>query len=233
MKKIKVLIIDDEPRAHVVLESYIEKTPQLELVGNCYNAVEAYAFLKTTPVDLLFLDITMPEVSGFSLLKMLKSPPHVIFTTAHSEFAVESYEYNAIDYLKKPIPADRFNKAISKLEQWINKGVSTAALKDNIELKINGEQKTIPLNQILYVQSLGNYVKVYLETGKVLITQITTKELEDSLGGSSMIRIHKSYIINRAKISQVFDEELMIGNARLPIGKTFKKYVREVVNAKS
>ena len=105
--KIKVLIVDDEPRAHAVLQNYIARMPELELAGDCFNAIEAYQFLKKQEVDLLFLDITMPEIDGFGFLRMLETPPGVIFTTAHSEFAVESYDYNAIDYLKKPIPFER------------------------------------------------------------------------------------------------------------------------------
>src|SRR6187397_3144515 len=122
--KIKVLIVDDEPRAHSVLQNYIDRMPELELAGDCYNAIEAYQFLKNETVDLIFLDITMPEIDGFGFLRMLEKPPSVVFTTAHSAFAVESYEYNAIDYLKKPIPFERFLRAVNKSMQWIESRVS-------------------------------------------------------------------------------------------------------------
>jgi DNA-binding LytR/AlgR family response regulator len=191
MTKIKVLIVDDEPRAHKILENYIARTPELELVGNCYNAVEAYKFLKAHPVNLVFLDITMPEVDGFGFLKMLDKPPLIIFTTAHSEFALESYEYNAVDYLKKPIPFERFTKAINKLIHWIEKGITMEPVTTNIDLKIEGSIRSISLSQILFIQSLGNYVKIVLED-KILITQITTTELEENLPKSQFLRIHKS-----------------------------------------
>lgn len=228
MTKIKVLIVDDEPRAHAILENYIARTPELELAGNCYNAIEAQDFLKTNPVHLVFLDITMPEVDGFGFLKMLEKQPLVIFTTAHSEFALESYDYNAVDYLKKPIPFERFAKAINKLTEWVEKGISFEPLKDILDLKIDGSIRSVPFDHILYVQSLGNYVKIVTE-GKVLVTQITTSELEESLPRSQFLRIHKSYIVNKSKIDKMMDDELVIKGNTLPIGKTFKKYVKELL----
>ena len=229
MRKISVLIVDDEPGSHKVLENYIGRTPGLELAGNTFNAPEAFTFLKNTPVDLIFLDITMPEINGFAFLQMLRKPPLVIFTTAYSEFAAESYDYNAVDYLKKPIPFERFNKAIEKLIRWIDKDLSPSLPDAHIDLRIDGATQSIPLDKILFIQSLGNYVKVFLDK-KVLITQITTKELEGHLPRSSSLRIHKSYIVNKSRIDVVADEQLMIGNIELPIGKTFKKYVKELMH---
>ena len=231
MTKLRVLIVDDEPRAHKILENYIDRTPELELVGNCYNAIEAYNFLKETPVSLVFLDITMPEVDGFKFLKMLDKLPLVIFTTAHSEFALESYDYNAVDYLKKPIPFERFTRAINKLTEWVEKGISIQPLKDVLELKVDGSKRSVPFKQILFVQSLGNYVKIVVD-GKVLVTQITTSELEGSLPRSQFLRIHKSYIVNKSRIDKIRDDELVIGETVLPIGKTFKKYARELLVGK-
>lgn len=228
MTKIKVLIVDDEPGSHKVLENYIARMPELELVGNCFNAIEAFNFLKTASVDLLFLDITMPEIDGFGFLKMLEKPPFVIFTTAHSEFAMESYNYNAVDYLKKPIPFERFAKAISKLTLWIEKGIYLEPQKEVLEVKIDGSIKSIPIDQILYVQSLGNYVKIVVQ-GKVWVTQITTTELEESLPRSQFLRIHKSYIVSKSKIDIMKDDELVLAGNILPIGKTFKKYVKELL----
>ena len=231
MKKIRVIIVDDEPRAHKILENYIQRSPELELAGNFYNAITAHNFLKNNQVDLIFLDITMPEVDGFGLLKMLDKLPFIIFTTAHSEFALESYEYNAVDYLKKPIPFERFTKAITKLINWIEKGMTLEPVKSSIDLKIDGSIRSIPLSQISHIQSLGNYVKIFLDN-KVLVTQITTTELEENLPKSIFIRIHKSFIVNKSKIDQVQDDELIIGDNKLPIGKTFKKYVKEIIAAR-
>jgi DNA-binding LytR/AlgR family response regulator len=225
MRKIRVLIVDDESGAHKVLENYIRRTPCLEVAGNAFNAPEALSLLKRSQADLVFLDITMPEINGFGFLQMLKKPPLVIFTTAHSGFAAESYDYNAVDYLKKPIPFERFSKAIDKLMLWIDKDISHPPANTFIDLRVDGTTRPTPLDQILYIQSLGNYVKVFLDK-KVLITQITTKELEEHLPGSSFLRIHKSYIVNRSRIDAIAGEELVIKNTRLPIGKTYKRYVK-------
>lgn len=229
MIKIKTLIVDDEPRAHKVLENYISRTPQLELTGSCLNAPEALEFLETHPVDLLFLDITMPEMDGFGLLNNIEFRPFVIFTTAHSEFALESYDYNAVDYLKKPIPFDRFSKAIGKLQQLIEKGVSFKPGKESIELKIDGKPAKILFNEILYLQSMGNYVKIYTEN-RMYVTQITTAEIEENLPHHQFLRIHKSFIVNKQKIESATDEVVRISSNMLPVGKTFKKYVKEQVN---
>lgn len=229
MIKIKTLIVDDEPRAHKVLENYISRTPQLELTGSCLNAPEALEFLETHPVDLLFLDITMPEMDGFGLLNNIEFRPFVIFTTAHSEFALESYDYNAVDYLKKPIPFDRFSKAIGKLQQLIEKGVSFKPGKESIELKIDGKPAKILFDEILYLQSMGNYVKIYTEN-RMYVTQITTAEIEENLPHHQFLRIHKSFIVNKQKIEAATDEVVRISSNMLPVGKTFKKYVKEQVN---
>jgi len=226
--KIRVLIVDDEPRAHAVLHNYIERMPELELAGDCYNAVEAYRFLKKEEVNLIFLDITMPEIDGFGFLRMLETPPPVIFTTAHSEFGVESYEYNAIDYLKKPIPFERFLKAVNKAVQMIENRTLISPQKKTIDLKIDGFVQQVQLDKILYIQSLGNYVKIFTDKKNHLV-QITTKELEDLLPKNIFLRVHKSFIVNRSQINKVFDEEILLGETTLPIGKTFKKYVKETL----
>jgi DNA-binding LytR/AlgR family response regulator len=224
---IQALIVDDEPRAHKVIEHYIAKTSLLKLTGNCMNALEAADFLKNKPVDVLFLDITMPEIDGFALLRSIEKPPPVIFTTAHSAFALESYDYNAIDYLKKPIPYDRFLKAIDRLLNW-QKKMKTTAMNDiieNIGIKVDGAIKKIPITEIVYVQSFGNYVKIFLGK-KMVLAQMTTQEIEDLLPSPSFLRVHKSYIVNRSKIIGRSDEALMLDGLSLPIGKTYKKYVK-------
>lgn len=228
MRKLSLIIVDDEPRAHKILENYIARIPDLHLSGNFFDALTALEYLQKNQVDLLLLDITMPELDGFGLLRRIGAPPKVIFTTAHSEFAVESYEYNAIDYLRKPISFERFEKSIHKLQHWINLGVAMENAMEFIDLRIDGNMRHIPLNNIYYIQSLGNYVKIFVE-GKVLITQITTKDLEFALPKSSFLRIHKSYIVNRQKIESHTEEEVIIRGEKLQIGKTFKKYVHELL----
>jgi DNA-binding LytR/AlgR family response regulator len=223
--KRKILIVDDEPRAHTILENYLQRLSDTQLAGKFTSALEAVDFLKSNHVDIVLLDITMPQVDGFAFLRMQEEPPLVIFTTAHSEFALESYDYSAVDYLKKPIPFDRFEKAITKALAILKTNPERSIPKE-IELKIDGELRTIAFNNILYMQSLGNYLKIHTPE-KMWLTQITTHYIEESLPKEVFIRIHKSYIVNRKKIERLTDDEVIIQNTKLPIGKTFKKYVRE------
>lgn len=224
--KIKTIIVDDEPRAHKVLETYIQKNTELELVGEFLNAVSAYEFLKNNKVDLILLDITMPSIDGFALVRMLSPSPLIVFTTAHPEFALESYDYNAVDYLKKPISPERFSKAISKVSNLLTNRNPPKSFPEFLDLKIDGVIRRFQLSEICYFQSLGNYIKVITDDKRYL-TQITTKEIEESLPKELFIRIHKSYIVNKARIEKVTEEEVILGALKLPIGKTFKKYVKD------
>jgi two-component system, LytTR family, response regulator len=228
MQKIKVLITDDEQGSHKILENYIGRLPELELAGNAFNAIEAISFISSVQVDVIFLDITMPELNGFQFLRLLDNPPFIIFTTAHSEFALESYEYNAIDYLKKPIPFERFEKAVNKLKQLLDSGIKLGQLKNDIKVKVDGHIISVPLDRIFYIQSMGNYVKIFLQN-RILVTQITTAELEENLPRLFFVRVHKSFIVNKTKIDSITDDEVIIDENKLPIGKTFKKYVRELI----
>lgn len=226
--KYKVAIVDDEPRAHKIIETYISRLPEIELAGTFLNAITAFDFFKHNKIDVVFLDITMPEVDGFTLLRMLKKPPLVIFTTAHPEFALESYDYDAVDYLKKPIPYERFVKAVNKATSMIASKEPAKQLPDHIDLRIDGQLKAISFDEIRYFQSLGNYIKI-ITTKNILITQMTTTEIEAALPRELFIRIHKSFIVNRSEIEKVIDDEIIVGETKLPIGKTFKKYVKDSI----
>ncbi len=221
---ITCIIVDDEPRAHTILEKYIERIPELQLIGKYLDGPSALSAMQSAAPDLILLDITMPEMDGFKMLENLALRPSVIFTTAHGEFALESYEYNAIDYLKKPISFDRFAKAILKLQSFLKHQPIAHALIDHIDLRVNNKLMSIPFTDILYFQSLGNYVKVFTSE-KFLLAQITTKEIEDNIPKELFVRIHKSFIINKQFISQIKDEEIFVGKSSLPIGKTYKRYV--------
>lgn len=226
--KIKCIIVDDEPRAHKVLENYIERMPDLSLLGTFLNGSSALSYLQESSVDVMFLDITMPEMDGFGVLENLTHRPRVIFTTAHVEFALESYEYNAVDYLKKPISFERFTKAIIKVQSHLRNQPLPTSLSDHIDLRVNSKPVSIPFSDIIYFQSLGNYVKVF--TGeKFLLAQVTTKDVEDQIPKELFVRIHKSFIVNKQFISLVKDEEIQVGKVFLPIGKTFKRYVLDSI----
>jgi len=240
MKRIRTLIVDDEPIAQDILETYISKIPELELAGKCKNALEAFSFLNKGETDLMLLDINMPEISGMDFLKSLKNPPHVIFTTAYSEFAIESYDQSAIDYLLKPISFERFLKAIDKANKIINPvgtemQPSSNILSDNqpnlMFVKSEGKLIKIDLSQLWLVEGLKDYVQLWLEEGKVIV-HTTMKNIEELLNNNSnFMRVHKSHIINIRFISEVWGNSIKIKNQNIIIGNTYKEEVDKVLDS--
>lgn len=224
---VNCMIIDDEPRAIEILKTYLNKVNDIQLIQTAANAIDACKHLRHQHIDLIFLDINMPEVNGFSLLDMLPEQPMVIITTAYTDHALKSYEYNAIDYLHKPIRFERFIGAVEKALKWQQTRAKQPA-KSYIKLKTDGIVQSIPTSNILYIQSIGNYAKVVCNN-TTLITLITLKELEQKLDTQLFLRIHKSYIVNRDRIIETNDEEITLTNTTLPIGKTYKKYVQQAM----
>ncbi|WP_337966181.1 response regulator transcription factor [uncultured Flavobacterium sp.] len=219
----KCIIVDDEPAAHYVLANYIKQNPQLELVFQGYNGIEAMDYLRENPVDLMFLDINMPEISGMELLKILPTHPKTILTTAYSEFALESYDYGVIDYLLKPIYFPRFLKAVDRFF-----GAETAKVKteetvvNSVSVKVDGYFMDIELDQLLFAQSFGNYVKLHT-IKRTYLASITTSEFEKCLPEKNFMRIHKSYIVALDKIETTDKDFVIIKNEKLPIGITYKR----------
>jgi len=222
--KIKCLIVDDEQAAHYVLINYIDCVTHLELAGQCYNGSEAINFLHTQKVDLIFMDIDMPVLSGFDFLKTFANPPAVIFTTAHASFALESYDYEIVDYLLKPIGFPRFLKAINRLIKSRSHQLQIVDLKSetSISLKVDRDMVTIPFSEIIYTKSLGNYVKI-ITSRSSYVCSITTTELEKRLPSHLFQRIHKSHIISLAKIKKLNQSEVLIGEEILPVGITYRR----------
>ncbi|KFF03362.1 LytR/AlgR family response regulator transcription factor [Flavobacterium reichenbachii] len=219
----KCIIVDDEPAAHYVLANYIKQNPQLELVFQGYNGIEAMNYLRENTVDLMFLDINMPEISGMELLKIIPNHPKTILTTAYSEFALESYDYGVIDYLLKPIYFPRFLKAIDRyfsMENAIAK--SDEVIVNSISVKIDGYFMDIELDTLLFAQSFGNYVKLHTAK-RTYLASITTSELEKCLPEKSFIRIHKSYIVALDKIETTDKDFVIIKNEKIPVGITYKR----------
>ncbi|MDO6436221.1 LytTR family DNA-binding domain-containing protein [Cyclobacterium sp. 1_MG-2023] len=224
MKGIKTcIIVDDEPAAHYVLINYINQNPRLNLVFQAFNAIEAMNYIRENSIDLMFLDINMPEISGIDMLKILSSPPQTILTTAYSEFALESYEYGVLDYLLKPIDLPRFLKAT---ERFFALESPVPILEKNwpqsITVKVDGEFKDIKLQKLNYIQSFGNYVKIH-KNQKVCLGSISTTEFEKLLPEESFIRIHKSYIVAIDKIKNIDKDFVEIEEEKLPIGITYKR----------
>lgn len=218
----KCIIVDDEPAAHYVLANYIKQNPQLELVFQAYNGIEAMNYLRENTVDLMFLDINMPEISGMELLKIIPNHPKTILTTAYSEFALESYDYGVIDYLLKPIYFPRFLKAIDRFFANENGKQKVEETVNSVSVKIDGYLTDIELDQLLYAQSFGNYVKLHTRR-KTYLASITTTEFEKCLPEKSFMRIHKSYIVALDKIDTTEKDFVVIKSERIPIGITYKR----------
>ncbi len=235
------LIIDDEPLALDVLETYISKMPELHLVARCTNALEANDLLRKHQIDLIFLDIQMPQVSGVDFIKSLPHPPLFIFTTAYSNYALEGFELNAIDYLLKPISLDRFMKAVNKaLEQFeLRKKEELGEAgggREGIEfffVKADKKLVKVKYDEILYIEGLKDYVIIRLEQGRVVTLQ-TMKSLEDKLPVNKFKRIHRSYIVSIDKIHAVDGTSVDLYEKgqikQLPIGKNYRDEILEIVN---
>jgi len=219
----KCLIVDDEPAAHYVLVNYIKQNPQLELVKQCYNGIEAMHYLRENKIDLMFLDIDMPEITGLELLKIIPTQPKTILTTAYSEFALESYDYGVIDYLLKPIYFPRFLKAVDRFFSMdLSEKVNNDTIENTINIKVDGYPLVVELDKILYAQSFGNYVKLHTTT-RIYLASMTTNELEKSLPNGLFMRIHKSYIVALNKIESTEKDVVVIKSVKLPIGITYKR----------
>lgn len=238
MSRIRTLIVDDEPLAQEILEVYLAKLPEIELVAKCRNALEAFQVISKEPVDLLLLDINMPEISGIDLIKTLKDPPKVIFTTAYSEFALESYELNAVDYLLKPIPFDRFLKAIAKVKELISTSTKTSVSStdkntvDNLMfVKAEGKLIRINLSQVWFIEGLKDYIRLWTDTGKIVVHS-TMKNFEENLAmHKNFLRVHKSYIVNMEFISEIDGNMIKVKEQAIALGSTYKDEVLKILNS--
>lgn len=227
-KILKCLIVDDETAAHYVLIDHIAKLPYLELSGECLNAIEAIVFLHNNPIDLIFLDINMPDLNGLEFLKALQNPPRVILTTAYKDYAFEAFEFGVSDYLLKPISFQRFAKAT---ERVFNAVFSTLESSTHIDLqyiflKVERDNKKVAIEDILYIQSNGNYSKVFI-MDKFILTSTTISELETKLPNHLFMRIHKSYIVGMRKIEAFDNKSVTIANTYIPIGITYRREFSE------
>lgn len=239
---INVIIVDDEPLAQDVLETYIEKVPELNLVQKCNNALEANEALQENDIDLMFLDIQMPQLTGIDFVKTLAQPPLIIFTTAYPNYAIEGFELNALDYLLKPISLERFMKAVNKAMEQLELrkretgGSGAPSPEEETDyIFVKADKKLVKINykDILYIEGLKDYVIIRMEQGRVITLQ-TMKSLEDKLPQQMFKRIHRSYIINLEKINAMVGNmvEIMEKNQakHLPIGKNYRDELLEIIN---
>lgn len=222
----RCLIVDDEPLARQLMEAHIRQVKSLQVMGSCETALEAFDCLHRNQVDLLFLDIQMPGITGLNFLRSLKNPPRVIFTTAYMEYAVEAFELEAVDYLLKPITFERFIKAIQKIHPP-KEPVATAkeqVTDDAIFVKVNKRLMRIAYPDIYYIEGSGDYIKVVTGTGAHLSYQSLNK-IEGLLPHQQFMRIHKSFIVNRKHIQFVEGSLVRIFDKELPVGVTYKEAV--------
>jgi DNA-binding LytR/AlgR family response regulator len=235
--KLRCLLIDDEPPALKILASYISNINGLEIVGQCKNALEALDVLNQHTVDVIFLDIKMPKILGTEFLKNLSHPPKVIFVTAYRDYAVEGYELDAVDYLVKPVSFERFFKAITKLNRMMGKETISASVdhKSNPEafvyLKIDKDMKKIFVNDIVYIESWKDYIKLFLVNGKNLIAKQTITAMENLLSEHKFMRVHRSYMVSINKISGYNGISVQLETKEIPIGRLYKQVVMERLQA--
>ncbi|MFY0593100.1 LytR/AlgR family response regulator transcription factor [Roseivirga sp.] len=224
MSKISCLIIDDESRAREVLDIYISDIPELQLIGHCKNAIEAINLMAEERVDLIFLDIEMPEITGLALAKTIKDKTGIIFTTAHRDYAVDAFDLKAIDYLLKPIRPERFKEAIEKfkLQRNQNQIQDTSSRADEYIL-IRADRKTVKLSvgAILYIESFSDYLKIHTNEG-LIVTRETLSNLQERLPQNQFLRIHRSYLIHVKAVTSFTKETVEIGGAELSISRSYK-----------
>ncbi len=237
-KKIKCLVIDDELPAREILKKHISGVEALELCGTCSNAVEAISFLKDNRVDLIFLDIQMPQLLGTNFLRTLKNPPKVIFTTAYRKYAVEGFELDAVDFLLKPINFQRFLKGVNKVLQVNLQGHDAIVPAENhaeivqpfLYFRANRKMVKVLFNEILYIEGLNDYIKI-ITIQKVIVTKHLLTSLEEMLPQHEFVRTHKSFIVAVYKIESFNADSLEIGKKSIPIGRSYKFNVNKILNS--
>ena len=239
---IKCAIVDDEPLAVELLASYVKKIPFLELCGKYNNATDALHGLGEQPVDLLFLDIQMPELNGLELSKMIPENTRIVFTTAFDQYAVDGFRANALDYLLKPISYADFMEACNKALQWFqlvqqqDEQVAPAAEKEEIKsIFVKSEYKLLQINldDIRYIEGLKDYVKIYTEQSPhPILSLMNMKAIEQMLPASRFIRVHRSFIVQKSKIREIERNRIVFGNVYIPIGDSYKQAFQDFINNK-
>ena len=225
---IKCVAIDDEPLALQLMKAYIEKTPSLQIVQVFEDAVSAAEFLRMHPVDLLFADIQMPDINGLDLVRSIENKPMIIFTTAHRKIAFEGFELQAIDYLLKPVNFERFTKAVAKAEEYF-KFKNTAASNEEY-LYVYSEYKLvkIDLNEIEFIESLEDYIRIHLTSGKPVLSLMPLKRVLQKLPAGKFQRVHRSYIVSVNKIKGVNNKRIILAAAQVPVSDSYLDVVRKL-----
>ena len=237
---IKCIIVDDEPLAVAQLEKYVERVPFLVNVGSCSSAAEAMEILSTGSVDAMFVDINMPDIDGVQFVRSLVNPPFVVFTTAYSEYAIEGFKLDAIDYLLKPIAFEDFLKASNKLNRIysMNNNAQPAVEQgegvchDCLYVKSDYRMLRVPINSIKYIESMSEYVRIFVEdSAKPIVSLLSMKKIEESLPAGDFMRVHRSYLVNLNKVKEVSKMRLVYdGGVYVPIGEMYKDAFFEYID---
>lgn len=238
---LRCAIVDDEPLALGLLESYIKKTSLLELAGSYSSAIQAMKYLPENPVDLIFLDIQMPELNGLEFSRMIPEDTRIIFTTAFDQYALDGYRVNALDYLLKPISYSDFMEAINKAVRWfelqqkveknITDSVSGKNKKEYIYVKSDYKLIQIELNKILYIEGLKDYIKIHLENEeRPILSLVSMRAMEEKLPAEQFIRVHRSFIVQKQKIKVIDKGRIVFGKEYIPISESYKQELQNYVN---
>jgi DNA-binding LytR/AlgR family response regulator len=224
----RCLIVDDEPLAQEVLEHYVQRVDELQLIKKCSNAMEAVQILHKEKVDLIFLDIQMPAMDGLSLLKSLKNPPAVILTTAYPKYAVEGYDLDVVDYLLKPISFERFLKAVNKVIDQRKSSQEEYATAEYLFLKVDSKLVKVNFSDIVYIEGMKDYLKIFVKE-KLLVVHQTMKRIEELLPKNKFIRVHKSYIVSLGAVNSIVGNIVEISGKEIPIGANYKEQLTKMV----
>jgi len=229
---VKCLIVDDEPLAIEIIENYLGRLNDFEVTATCKNAVEAFSILENQSIDLLFLDIQMPQLTGIEFVKALTKKPQVIFTTAYVDYAVESYELDVLDYLVKPISFNRFFKAITKFKHTSQPKdiipTTQGSMVDHIYVKENKKNHKVICRDILYAESIKDYVRIHTAEKKLVI-KTTLSNFESQLPNDNFLRVHRSYLVNMRQITAHTAKDIEIGAIEIPIGASYKQKVFDLL----
>ena len=235
--KVTCMVVDDEPMAREIISSFVGKIHNLELVATCKNVSEAFSILQKESIQLIFLDINMPEISGLSLAKSIQHKSQVIFTTAYREYAVEGFDLQAVDYLLKPISFDRLLKAVQKYfdlhvsKEIIHQEIVSEVKENSIFVRSDRKMVKVRFNEIRYVESLSDYVKIYTDK-ETVVTRETISNIESKLPSNKFLRTHRSYIVSMPKIDSFTNEFLELDKKAIPISRSYKENVLQKLTRK-
>lgn len=228
--KLKCVIIDDEPLAIELIKQYVSKFPSMEVTQTFLNAIAGAEYLRNGKTDLLFLDIQMPDITGLQLLRSLKNPPMVIFTTAYSQYALDAFELDVLDYLLKPIEFDRFEKAVHKAVQYFKyKNSESDSAPECIYVRSDYHMVKVELDKVEYIESFDDYVKIYFSDKSSVMTLMSLKKIQEKLPAEKFIRLHRSYVISLSKVKTIVNRKIQLSYIEIPVGDTYIARLNELI----